>query len=473
MAEAKKYNQSEDDEDVLPPLHSGKVDQMLGQGTRERSRTCSIDFGELDIRVHDTKKKKGLTQSSSFDQSYSGHLKRNVNAPVDYLSQLNLIRGLVTKRIDRLVYVLQERKVTLLHEIDELEAKHREVMEKYETERKTIENLIEQANLLGKDSELRDQITRSSQRSLCKHACTSAICRDAKLLMKDYCNELENLGRITVSDHPNYTMRNQSCSFPVKHGKGDTEIGLGAGVSVADRLVYVVDSENNRVQVYSLEGNHSVQMKNLPKMNWPFGICVVGELVYVTQQQSHTLCMYSTSGELLSQAGGKGTGSDKLMKPSGLDVFESDVFVCDQENHRVQVFDARKLSHRRKMSIPSFNHPTDCHVAGSELLVLTMSDPCMHAFSLDGKHLRQLISWGPGKEVTTSNFFTVDKFGNIIVSEIGANCLKVFDRFGFFISKITCNGTIHQPSGVGLDSDGQMYLVHAGHKSQSGMVMMC
>ena len=445
-----------------------KADKMLGKGMNNNKRIRSHTNPDcLDTPFEN---KSSISPGSSQTDIFTASMSKTGNIHVDYISQLTKIKSDIEKKIDRLIDILQGRRSELIEEVDELIAEHVKSESAFDEEQKKIEGLIEQASSLGQSNELRDQITRSGQLSLCKHALTSSIRRDAKFEIQDFCNELASFGKISVSDYPNYTMRNQCYSFPVKHGKGEKDIGLGAGVSVTDQGVYIVDSENNRVQVYSLEGNHSVQMKNLPKMNWPFGICVVGELVYVTQQQSHTLCMYSTSGELLSHAGGKGTGTDKLMKPSGLDVFESDVFVCDQENHRVQVFDARKLSHRRKMSIPSFNHPTDCHVAGSELLVLTMSDPCMHAFSLDGKHLRQLISWGPGKEVTTSIFFTVDKFGNIIVSEIGTNCLKVFDQSGFLLSKITCDGAIHQPSGVGLDSEGQIYLAH---KSQRGMVMMC
>ena len=459
MAESSEKENS--NVDIETDTFDCKVNKLLGQG---------VSFEE--VRTTKFREKRSFSVDSS---SRSQSLRESTNEPHgrDFISQLLKLKAEVKKKFDNLLYTVEQRKITLLSQIEKLADDFMRRRDGVETERKKIRSVIDMADELGNEStELRDKITKSSKRRMSQLSCSSALNWEVKLEWTDYCNAIQQLGEIKFSQKPDYLMRNESYSIPIHHGKGDEQVGWATGLTIYKNQIYIADSESNRVQIYSLDGDHVTQLKP-PKMSWPFGICVRDELIYVTQLVTHTVGMYNTKGDCIFSCGGKGNGTDKLNKPSGLDVSNSELFVCDQDNHRIQVFDSKKLSHKRKISVSSFNHPNDCCLSGSELLVLSLSDPCMHTFTLGGQLLRQFLSWGPGKEVTSSTFFTIDSLGNIIISELGGNCLKVFSYEGTFLSKITCNGALNQPRGICLDSNGQIFVSHRENKGDLSVILMC
>ena len=444
-----------------------KANKLLGQELNldnlksnfRKPRSCSFDSIP--------------TPPSSYRIPQNARDSWNEPHPQDFMSQLLRLKGEIKKKFDNLSYIVEQRKINLLSQVEKIASDFLRQKDGVDAERSKILSVIEKADELGNGStDLRDKITKSSKRRMSQLASTSAVNWDIKLEWTDYSEALLKLGELKLKQNPNYLMRNESYSVPIRHGKGEHDIGWATGIAISKNQIYVADSENNRVQIYSLDGDHVSQLRT-SKMNWPFGICVRDEYIYVTQLVTHTVGMYNAKGECFATCGGKGNGTDKLNKPSGLDVFNSELFVCDQDNHRIQVFDSRKLSHKRKISVSSFNHPNDCQVSKCELFVLSLSDPCMHTFSLNGQLLRQFLSWGPGKEVTSSTFFTIDDFGNIIISELGGNCLKVFSYAGSFLSKITCDGALNQPRGICLDSNGQIFVSHRETKGDPSVVLMC
>ena len=439
-----------------------KVHRVLGRSlSREVSRESQYSEKELNVSIFKTLNK-------SYSQESTNGISRE-----DFIGQLLRVKNEINVRFEDLLCKVEQRKNELLTEIENLANDFMRNTDKFEKERRKINDVISKADELGNESvDLRDKINVSSRRRMSQLSREQANDWDVDLIWREYSELIENLGEIKVTQTPNYLVRNEHFSLPVLHGKQEKEMGWATGICLDSSNLYVADSENNCIQIYTQDGGHVNQLRS-QKMNWPWGICTRDEIIYVTLLGSHSVAMFNLKGDCLATCGGKGSGSDKLNKPSGLDVFGSDLFVCDQDNHRVQVFDSRKLSHRRKITLHSSNHPNDCVVMGKELLVLTLSDPCMHSFTLSGELLRQFISWGPGKEVTSSNFFTVDRLRNIIIAELGGNCLKVFSYEGTFLSKITCNGALNQPRGIGLDQGGQIFVSHRGKVGRSSVILTC
>ncbi|KAI6646302.1 hypothetical protein LOD99_9254 [Oopsacas minuta] len=438
------------------------------------TKVCKIlgnDFIPEDEIDNDSK----LLNTSLFKPLNKQHSQTSSNDfyQEDFMMQLLHVKEKIKKKFDHLLFIVEQRRLTLLSHVERLAEDYTRKNEAFEKERSKISDVISMADELGNESaDLRDNIRRSSKRRMSQLSCSNAITWNIRFKWKEYSELIEDLGKVEVTHNPNYLLRNESFPTSIHHGSRDNEIKWATGLALANNNIYVADSEDNRVQIYTQDGEHVTQLTS-PKMNWPFGVCVKGEMIYVTQCGTHTVGLYNSRGVCFATCGGKGNGSDKLNRPSGLAVDESDLFVCDQDNHRIQVFDSKKLSHKRKISSQSFNHPNDCSVCSKELLVLTLSDPCMHSFTLRGQLLRQFLSWGPGKEVTSSTFFTVDHLGNIIISDLGGNCLKVFSYEGAFLSKITCNGALNQPRGIGLDSSGQIYVSHRGKVGNPSVILMC
>jgi len=62
--------------------------------------------------------------------------------------------------------------------------------------------------------------------------------------------------------------------------------------------------------------------------------------IYVTGWESHRLYKFNSDGKLVNSVGGEGTSTKQFKYPCGIVVSKDyKLFVCDRDNHRIQVFD--------------------------------------------------------------------------------------------------------------------------------------
>ena len=127
-------------------------------------------------------------------------------------------------------------------------------------------------------------------------------------------------------------------------GEGQFSSPMGVACSTAGN-VYVADSGNRRVQIFSAEGHFlsafGGESENADDaLSWPLGV-VVDECgrVYVSDFRRCLVCHFSCEGRLLATFGRKGEARGQFMGCSGLALDHSDVlYVCDSSNGRLQAF---------------------------------------------------------------------------------------------------------------------------------------
>ena len=125
-----------------------------------------------------------------------------------------------------------------------------------------------------------------------------------------------------------------------------------AGIDMGDLRALVADSNGNiyatdwdklRVHVFSHQGDHlrsfGCNLKGENILKKPLGLCVAGQFVYVCNHIAHNVCVFTTEGKLVTIFGQRGNKSGEFAIPYGVCVdVDGFVFVCDANNHRVQVF---------------------------------------------------------------------------------------------------------------------------------------
>jgi DNA-binding beta-propeller fold protein YncE len=144
-------------------------------------------------------------------------------------------------------------------------------------------------------------------------------------------------------------------------GTGNGEFNMPQGVAVdSSGNVFVSDSLNGRVQKFSNTGSFKTAWtQHGPGTGiraFPYGIAVdsVGN-VYVEFSFNNRIEKFTNNGTFVDSWGEKGTGNGQFDFPSGIDVvtpqkaqIKQYVFVSDESNNRIQVFEWKPVVHQFK-----------------------------------------------------------------------------------------------------------------------------
>ena len=144
-------------------------------------------------------------------------------------------------------------------------------------------------------------------------------------------------------------------------------------------LVYVVDGSNNRIAVFSQEGElvrtFGSEGKGKGEFEWPSSVAVSpdGHHLYVSDCNNHRVQVFTLEGQYV-----RDFGTDQLKRPCGLTVMsDGSVLVADRGNNRIAVFDKKgELVHSIAVEDPT-GLATDSR---GDLLVAANQKKCVYYF---------------------------------------------------------------------------------------------
>ena len=104
-----------------------------------------------------------------------------------------------------------------------------------------------------------------------------------------------------------------------------------------------VSIAHSHIQVFSKDGEFLYTLgcdKNGVNMLCkPWSVCVYGQYVYVTDYGNHNISVFTTDGEYTTSFGQKGSKDGEFHGPYGVCTdMDGFIYVCDCNNHRIQVF---------------------------------------------------------------------------------------------------------------------------------------
>ena len=222
-------------------------------------------------------------------------------------------------------------------------------------------------------------------------------------------------------------MSEQDCNNMVTHYEGKefgrlNDIAIGPNreaviVDYSNRRVVVLDDKLKLLKLIDQESADSLLAN-------PNGVAANDNVIVVSDYGSHQVKKYSWQGELLSVTGCYGHKDGQFNYPRGLAFCNNNMlYVVDGENFRIQVF----------------------------------HQDSTFAFSFGSKES------GPG-QLCCPVRIAIDPRNNVLVTDVSANCIHVFEHSGRFIQAIDCR----DPWAIAISPMGYLITGHHGgdHKIQ-------
>lgn len=285
-------------------------------------------------------------------------------------------------------------------------------------------------------------------------------------------------------------LRNQAAparpNFVWKLSKSINDLSRPTGIAVNGKgEIYVADYGNNHMQKYSSDGNLIYQwgisgrVKNGDPSTSPggefsgvWGVALDSNgNIFVTDNNNHRIQKFDSGETYVSQFGKEGTDNGQFKNPHGIAIdAQNNIFIADTGNDRIQKFDGNgtflKAWGKTGTGKGTFDGPHGLAVDSSgNLYVSDLNNNLIQKFDNKGTFLKQ---WG-GYDVNRINGkfsepwgVAVDGQNNVYVMDSQHQLVQKFDTEGNFLSRWgdfgTGDGVFNAPWGIGADKSGNVYV---------------
>jgi uncharacterized protein YjiK/fibronectin type 3 domain-containing protein len=229
---------------------------------------------------------------------------------------------------------------------------------------------------------------------------------------------------------------------------------------------------------YSFKNTWGTTGSGNGQFNYPSGIAVdsTGE-VFVTDEENHRVQKFSGRGEYLGQFGELGNLSGQFNRPAGIAIDSSgNIYVADQKNHRIQRFNSHGdfviAWGYYGIANGQFNLPVAVAVNSSgDVYVVDQGNQRIQKFHVTKTSVTSVSTWGSSGsgdgEFNSPSGIALDWGGQVYVADTENHRIQKFDEDGNFLltwgSSGTETGQFSFPVGVSTDSSGYVYVVDQGN----------
>ena len=192
----------------------------------------------------------------------------------------------------------------------------------------------------------------------------------------------------------------------------------------------IFDIRGQKIRTFGSRGDSPDQME------CPAGIATDDtDNIYVSSW--HKLQKFTSSGELIKCIGRKGSKEGELEDPRGVTLYDNQVYVCDRNNHRIQVFDldlnfVRSIGSRGK-GRGELYVPLDVKFdTAGNMYVAEFDNGRVQVMDTSGQFIRVFGQEGEGKLRGPSGLHIADKY--VYVSDHSGECIVVYETSGQFVT---------------------------------------
>jgi DNA-binding beta-propeller fold protein YncE len=246
------------------------------------------------------------------------------------------------------------------------------------------------------------------------------------------------------------------------------------GISIHKGKIYVCDTMLGGLIIIDLNNStfENFIPKGLGQLKKPINCFIDSEgKLYVTDSQREQVIVFDAGGNYITSFGEK-----QEAKPIDVFVDESNIWVADLKNHKVNIYD--KTTFDYQFSIPKDNadslatlySPTNLYVRNKKLYVSDFGGFNIKVYTREGEYLQTIGSYGRNLgQFVRQKGIAVDKEENLYVVDAGFENVQIFNKEGqllmFFGGPYKGPGDMYLPAKVIVDYDNSKYFqqyVHDG-----------
>ena len=195
----------------------------------------------------------------------------------------------------------------------------------------------------------------------------------------------------------------------------------------------ILDTRGQKIRTFGSRGDSPHQMIS------PAGIATDDSgSVYVSSLDK--LQKFTSTGELIKCVGRKGGKEGEFDDPRGLTLRDNLVYVCDCNNHRIQIFDldlnfVRSIGSRGS-GRGEFDRPSDIKFdTTGNMYVAELGNGRVQVMDSSGRFIRE---FGRGKQSRPSGLLIADKY--VYVSDFRGDCIVVYETSGQYVTSFGRRG---------------------------------
>ena len=222
----------------------------------------------------------------------------------------------------------------------------------------------------------------------------------------------------------------------------------------------IFDIRGQKIRTFGSRGDSPDQMIR------PAGIATDDtDNTYVSSE--HKLQKFTSSGELIKCIGWKGRKEGEFNDPCGVTLYDNQVYVCDNNNDRIQVFDldlnfVRSIGSHGK-GRGEFGSPQDVQFdTAGNMYVAELDNGRVQVMDTSGQFIR---SFGQEGERVPSGLYIVDKY--VYVSDFSGHCIVVYETSGQFVTSFgrfgRNEGEFNCPFCITSCADGFIHVCDSGN----------
>ncbi|PKL15127.1 MAG: hypothetical protein CVV50_01140, partial [Spirochaetae bacterium HGW-Spirochaetae-6] len=243
------------------------------------------------------------------------------------------------------------------------------------------------------------------------------------------------------------------------------------GIAVSSDKVLVADSGYHRIQVFDPTGLHlfNIGKNNGDKssgtgngeLNSPSGVAVYNNEIYVADRLNNRIQVFDINGVYQRQWGSLGSGNTQFLQPAAVALANDEVFVADTGNSSIKVFSLTGTYKRKWSGVTS---PASITLSGDYVYVCDLQVQSLHRFSPTGTNQISFASIGAADGQVNSPKALYFFKEHLYVAEAGNHRVQAFDTNQAFVQKWGSEGTaagqFKSPQGLALGTEGQMTLLY-------------